>query len=1040
MKNYLTIGNFRRRSLYSFKTIAALFVLLIVCLTADAQMTLNTAFNAGVTDGNSIGVVTAVQADGKILVGGNFAFANGTEKFGLVRLNSDGSLDNTFNVGGLGPNGIVYEIKVLGDGKIIIGGGFGTYNGTTIQGLARLNSNGTLDTTFNVGGVGVLGGVQGISIQSDGKYVLTGGISAYNGTAKFSVIRVNTDGTLDTGFTSPFAGQVFVEQSGLQTDGKIIIGGQFTTGAYSNFARLTTTGSLDTTFNGGGSGSNGAIFQTHVLADNKILLGGPFSLISGTARPGLARLNADGTVDAAFTPAPTDFYSPEYVAVKPNGQYVYAGDLSNNAGDYPIALINSDGSLDGTFARPQADNIGYHVTLQSDGKILMAGYFNNVEVLGGLTHRNLVRLNANGTVDTTFVSPFSSFGGVQAMLQQPDGKFVVAGNFNSANGVTHRNIARFNADGTIDASFDSGYGIWGKGNVRADAVAVQTDGKILLGGTFLEYNLNGARGLARLNANGTFDATFNPIGISAGNPAVNDLLVLPDGKILVGGTGLDIAIQNLLRLNPDGSGDTSWPNGNGNGGVQKILRQTDGKIIAVGGFTSYLGQSRNRIVRLNADGTLDGTFNLGTGANNQIFAAELQPNGKILIGGGFTTYNGTTRNRIARLNSDGTLDTTFNPVSGANAPVTSIVVLPDGKFVIGGNFTTYDGSARIRLAKVNADGTLDPTADSGIENNFRFGTRRLLRAADGEVLVGGSFVNYGGVSRNSLAKLKFTKAATVFDFDGDAKTDLSIFRPNGPNGAEWWWSRSSNGGNGAVQFGSPTDTIAAADYTGDGKTDVAFWRPSTGQWYVLRSDDFSFYAFPFGTTGDVPVPADYDGDGKADAAVYRPSALTWYISRSTGGTDIVGFGASGDKPITADYDGDGKADISVFRPNGANGAEWWIRRSGNLSVFATQFGSATDKAVPADYTGDGKADVAFWIPSSGQWFILRSEDLTYYAFPFGSSTDTPSPGDYDGDGKTDAAVFRPSNSTWYAQRSTAGLLIQQFGATGDVPLPNAYVR
>ena len=417
MKNYPAIGNLRRRSLCSFKSTAVLFGILIACLTANAQLTLNTSFTAGVSDGNSIGTVTAVQADGKILVGGNFAFANGTEKFGLVRLNSDGSIDSTFNVGGLGPNGIVYEIKVLGDGKIIIGGGFGTYNGTTIQGLARLNSNGTLDTTFNVGGVGVQGAVQGISIQADGKYVLTGGINAYNGTPKFSVIRVNTDGTLDTSFTSPFTGQVFVEQSGLQSDGKIIIGGQFATGAYNNFARLTTTGALDTTFNGGGTGSNGPIFQTHVQTDNKILVGGPFSVINGTARNGMARLNADGTLDATFTPSPTDFNSPEYVAVKPNGQYVYAGDLRDNAGDFfPIALVNTDGSLDGTFGRPQADNIGYHVTLQTDGKILLAGYFNNVEVLGGLTHRNLVRLNANGTVDTAFVTPFSTFGGVQSML------------------------------------------------------------------------------------------------------------------------------------------------------------------------------------------------------------------------------------------------------------------------------------------------------------------------------------------------------------------------------------------------------------------------------------------------------------------------------------------------------------------------------------------------------------------------------------------------------------------------------------------------
>ena len=280
---------------------------------------------------------------------------------------------------------------------------------------------------------------------------------------------------------------------------------------------------------------------------------------------------------------------------------------------------------------------------------------------------------------------------------------------------------------------------------------------------------------------------------------------------------------------------------------------------------------------------------------------------------------------------------------------------------------------------------------------------------------------------------------TPFDLDGDGKTDLSIFRPLGAV-SEWWWLRSSDGGNAALQFGASTDKLVPVDYTGDGKTDVAFWRPSTGFWFVLRSEDFSFFAFPFGATGDVPVPADFDGDNKADAAVFRESSLTWFINKSTGGTDIIGFGAAGDKPVVTDYDGDGKADIAIYRPNGPNGAEWWVRRSSNGVVFATQFGQPTDKAVPGDYTGDGKADIAFWTPSSGNWFVLRSEDFSYFAFPFGAATDIPVPGDYDGDGKLDAAVFRPSNSTWFANKSGGGTLIQQFGITGDVPVPNAFVR
>lgn len=296
--------------------------------------------------------------------------------------------------------------------------------------------------------------------------------------------------------------------------------------------------------------------------------------------------------------------------------------------------------------------------------------------------------------------------------------------------------------------------------------------------------------------------------------------------------------------------------------------------------------------------------------------------------------------------------------------------------------------------------------------------------------------NAGNAVTGSAGKCLLTNNKTPFDYDGDGKTDVSIFRPS--NG-QWWINRSSTGQTVAAQFGAGSDKMTPGDFTGDGKTDIAFWRSSTGQWFVLRSDDASFYAFPFGASGDVPVPADYDGDGKTDPAVFRSSSATWYILRSgDGGVTIQQFGASGDKPVAADYDGDGKADIAIIR-GGAGGMEWWYQRSSNGQVAALQFGESSDKAVPGDYTGDGRADVAFWRPSNGFWYILRSENFSFYAFPFGSSSDIPSPGDYDGDGKFDAAVFRPASSTWYISRSTAGIFIQDFGAAGDIPIPSAFV-
>lgn len=290
-----------------------------------------------------------------------------------------------------------------------------------------------------------------------------------------------------------------------------------------------------------------------------------------------------------------------------------------------------------------------------------------------------------------------------------------------------------------------------------------------------------------------------------------------------------------------------------------------------------------------------------------------------------------------------------------------------------------------------------------------------------------SFTVFGAASTNI--------SAAHADFDGDRKTDISIYRTSL---GQWWYLRSSDLDNRAFQFGDPLDKIVPADFTGDGKTDVAVWRPSNGTWYVLRSEDSSFYAFPFGSAGDIPLAGDVDGDGIADPVIFRPSTGTWYINRSTGGVDIRQFGGVGDIPQVGDFDGDGLADIGVFRPSGATGSEWWIDRS-SAGLLAVQFGLPSDKPVIGDYTGDGRADIAFWRASEGAWYVIRSEDLSYFAVQFGSEGDLPAPGDYDGDGRSDFAVFRPSAGTWYLLQSTLGIGIVQFGQSGDSPVPAAYV-
>jgi hypothetical protein len=275
----------------------------------------------------------------------------------------------------------------------------------------------------------------------------------------------------------------------------------------------------------------------------------------------------------------------------------------------------------------------------------------------------------------------------------------------------------------------------------------------------------------------------------------------------------------------------------------------------------------------------------------------------------------------------------------------------------------------------------------------------------------------------------------VADFDGDGKSDISVWRPDT---GVWYAATSSNGSFIALQFGISSDILAPGDYDGDGKTDEAVFRPSEGSWHILTKAGI-YSTRQFGTVGDIPVAADYNGDGKTDIAVFRPADGVWYIanSDSQGTFTFIQFGVSGDKPVPADYDGDGKADVAVYRLN--NGAEeWWLNRSA-AGVFATSFGAAGDNAIQADYTGDGKADIAVFRPSTGFWYVLRSEDLSYFAFPFGTNGDVASPGDYDGDRHYDAAVFRPSTGIWYVQLSTGGFSIVSFGQQGDHSVPQAYL-
>ena len=268
-------------------------------------------------------------------------------------------------------------------------------------------------------------------------------------------------------------------------------------------------------------------------------------------------------------------------------------------------------------------------------------------------------------------------------------------------------------------------------------------------------------------------------------------------------------------------------------------------------------------------------------------------------------------------------------------------------------------------------------------------------------------------------------SSAKFDFDGDRKADISVFRPS--NAA--WYLLNSQTGFTAVQFGAASDKLAPADYDGDGKTDLAVVRG--GVWYLQRSQA-GFTGIAFGDANDIPVPADYDGDGKSELAVFRPSNGYWYILNLVNNQFTAAqFGQTGDKPVAGDYDGDGKSDLAVNR-----GGVWYLQRS-QAGFTGIAFGESTDKLVPADYDGDGKTDLAVFRPSNGAWYLLRSR-AGFTGISFGIATDIPAAADYDGDGKADVAVVR--NGTWYLNRSQAGFTGVAFGAAGDSAVPAAYLR
>ena len=809
------------------------------CITRiNTNGTHDTSFNPG-TGFATTNVVyhSELQPDGKIIAGGPFTLYSGSAQNYITRINTDGTRDTSFNIG-TGFNAQVYSLRLQSDGKILVGGDFTTYSGSTQFRITRLNSDGTRDTSFNIGS-GLNGAAVSFLIQpADQKIVTLTNSDIYSGSTINGIMRLNVDGTRDATFSSPSSNispqPLAPNSTAIDSNGSIYVGSSFTTysgttvnrivklnpsGAIDNsfvlgttssaagvnsnvralfisssniyfggdftayrptnrIIRLNTNGTLDSTF-AIGEGFNGDVSDLAVLPDDKIVAVGNFTTYSGssTNTTRIIRLNANGTQDASFVTG-TGLNSQTYnIGVRADGKYIVLGaftQYSGSSGRNYIVGINTDGTRDTTFNTGTGFNsvsIGNKagkVLPLPDGKAYIT--IPLVTLYSGSTSGNILRVNSSGTLDTTFNSvasnAFNSTGlgfSVTAVANPGAYNLILSGSDIIAVGqfqtykspVTQRGVM-IDSTGAISSSFNMGATGF---NSTIRTWATQSDGKILAGGDFTSYSGSPISRIIRINTDGTRDTTFNP---GAGfNVGVTDIRVQSDGKIIAVGAFTQYSgssSPSIVRINTNGTRDTTFNAGTGNYDLRHCKIQSDGKIVIVGNFTSYSGSAQNYITRINTDGTLDTTFNIGTGLNQVPEAVILQSDGKILTTGLFTSYSGSAQNRITRINTDGTRDTTFNIGTGLAGSGYGLALQSDGKIICSSQTTTtYSGSTARSILRINTDGTLDttfgfypPTLGFGSTSNTQ---NSLAIANDGKIYWGNSFTTYSGSIPNRIVRL-----------------------------------------------------------------------------------------------------------------------------------------------------------------------------------------------------------------------------------------------------------------------------------------------
>lgn len=692
------------------KRLAGLALLLTLLATAAPAQVLDPTFQptdlrADFQSNEYIMRAMAVQPDGKVVISGDYTLLDGVVTSTVRRLNADGSADAAFLAQtGTGPDATyATALAVQPDGKILAAGQFNYYSNAYTGGLVRLNADGSRNASFNAGGAGFVTGVGGselrtLALQPDGKILVGGTLVRYNGVAVSNVIRLFPDGTLDASF-APAANALRNAQGGdrvdailVQADGKIVVGGTLPSIAgttLSGLARFLPNGSLDASFavGTGAAGSTGTQYaQVRALLqqpDGKLLVGGTFAQFNTAPAGSLLRLNLDGTVDSSFQPG-----------VLPTGAGVY------------------------------------HLRRRPDGSLLVSGQF---ATYNGAPRGGIALLSSTGTLDATFATAGGAPTLVYDLLDLPGGQLLAGGQFTTFQGAAHTGLVRLSSNGTLDASYNPVYAQQGTLNT----VVPLTTGQLLIQGRFNSFNGTPvpAGALVRLHANGGFDTAIVPAATGTYFPQ-------PDGRIYVCNES-NVSSLTLKRLLPTGAVDPSFPTvtlANAASGpyfFTRLLALPNGQLLLSGSFSAVAGQARNRVVRLNADGTVDPTFvptvTWPLGNSNMLVLDAVQADGKLLL----RSYDNQTT-QVLRLRTDGSSDPSFG-TNGVLSFSSSIILypLPNGQLLQSESLVVYSPlGTPLSLTRLNADGSPDASfvrADAGA----------VTLQPDGRLLVWGTDYNTG---------------------------------------------------------------------------------------------------------------------------------------------------------------------------------------------------------------------------------------------------------------------------------------------------------